>query len=70
MNTEELKRHLEYLVEKYVPDIHKKSELKTLIQRDQTPPVKGVIAEVTALAGARIEEGDASLIKDIAFHYM
>ena len=69
MNIEELKKNLDYLVEKYITDIGVKVELKAYIQREGLPPVKGIMADIES-KGRPIEPVDADLIKDIAFFYM
>jgi hypothetical protein len=69
MNIEELKDNLRYLVDKYVADLDKKSELKMLINREGLPPVKGIMSDIVS-AGAQVEQTDADLIKDIAFYYI
>ena len=69
MNTNELKRNLEYLVNKYVDEVHEKSGLLQQIHCDGYPPVKGIMAALTE-PGKKIDPGDSDLIKDIAFQFM
>lgn len=69
MNVEQLKIHLDYLVDKYVTDSETKGELKNLIQREAMPPVKYIMAEIES-KGRSIEQMDTDLVKDIAYYYL
>jgi hypothetical protein len=69
MSIEELKRNLLYLVNKYVADLNKKSELKMLISQQGIPPVKGIMSDLFSGA-VQVEQIDADLIKDITFYYI
>jgi hypothetical protein len=52
MDIEDLRRHLGYLIEKYISDAELKSEAYALTPRDGMPAVKAV---VTILAGEAID---------------
>ena len=69
MNVEQLKTHLSYLIDKYVENPEVRTELNVLLERDGFPRVKAIMAGIEA-KGRKIEQADADLIKDIAFHYM
>ena len=69
MNVEDLRRHLDYLTDKYVSDVTVKSEMYELIHRDGMPAVKAVMATLV-MRGAEVDPDDSDLIKDIAFNYL
>lgn len=69
MTEEQLRRHLDYLVTRYITDEARKASLRMLIRQAGLPPVKAITSEITA-AWTRGENGDSDLIKEIAFHFM
>lgn len=69
MQVDELKKHLRYLIEKYVAsDAVKREELLDLVDRDPVP-VKGIFADLTPYMKG-CSEADGRIIKDIAFNYI
>lgn len=69
MQVDELKKHLRYLIEKYVAsDAVKRKELLDLVDRDPVP-VKGIFADLTPYMKG-CSEADGRIIKDIAFNYI
>ena len=64
-----MKVHLERLIRAYVADQQKQAWLIELTHSTKLPPVKAIMAEITAVADC-VTEQDSKLIREIAFHYM
>ena len=69
MNVDQLKVHLNYLIDKYISEPEVRHDLTTLIKRAGIPPVKNIMATIES-EGRSIEQMDVNLVKDIAFYYL
>jgi hypothetical protein len=65
---DELVSNLEYLINKYVRNDAKRSELLIEISRRDFFVAKGVLVEINK-SGSQIEQIDSDLIKEIAFNF-
>jgi len=68
MTTDELRTHLNELVNKYVTDQAVKERLLHLAEREDIP-AKGILVELTLFTSGCISEEDRKMIGDIAFHF-
>ena len=65
----QLKKHLTYLIEKYIVHDEDKKYLLKKINKQGEPKVKYFLAELDKL-GKQIEEKDSSVIKEIVFYFV
>ncbi len=68
MTANELRLHLEHLIDTYVPDQVAKAHLLALVARPNVP-VKGILVELEPFLAGAISQADAKIVKDIAFHF-
>lgn len=69
MELDELKKNLDYLVDKYIDDEDKKKELKEFLLQSDRPGAKGILHEINQ-SGKKVEPGDSELIQEIVYHYV
>ena len=68
MTVDELRVHLNNLINKYVLDEPARQRLLELVGRDDVP-AKGILVELTPFTSGRMSEEDRRLIGEIAFYY-
>lgn len=66
MDKEQLKKNLEYLVNKYIEDTELKKELQVHIHN---PKAKFILGEIDRKKNIDYSDSDRELIKDIYFYY-
>jgi hypothetical protein len=65
---DELREHLNNLIEKYVSDVVVKERLLLMAERDEVP-AKGILVELTPFTSGKLSEGDKKVIGDITFYF-
>ena len=68
MTTDELRFHLEHLINFYVLDQTVRTHLLSLVNKPDIP-AKGILAELEPFLSRAISQADAKIIKDIAFFF-
>ncbi|CAJ0807557.1 hypothetical protein LMG19083_04580 [Ralstonia psammae] len=68
MTVDELRVHLEHLINSYFTDADTKAKLLALVGRDEVP-AKGILAEMTPYLSGVVTEADPKVIKDIVFNF-
>ena len=68
MTADELRSHLEYLIDSYVQDQILRAHLVSLVARSDVP-AKGILVELEPFLSATISQADAKIIEDIAYYF-
>jgi hypothetical protein len=68
MTVDELRSHLQHLIDTYVLDQIAKAQLLSLMARPDVP-AKGILAELEPYLSGTISRADAKIIEDIAFDF-
>jgi hypothetical protein len=68
MTVDELRVHLNNLINKYVTDEPARQRLLKLVEREDIP-AKGILVELTPFTSGLVSEEDRRLIGEIAFYY-
>ncbi len=68
MTLDELRTHLNDLINKYVADEGAKDRLLRMVERDEVP-AKGILVELTPFTSGRVSEEDKRLIGEIAYYF-
>ena len=69
MTVDELRAHLNYLIEKYVPeDDVSKRRLLLMVARDEVP-AKGILVELTPFTAGKLSVEERTVIGDIALYF-
>jgi hypothetical protein len=68
MTVDELRPHLQHLIDTYVPDQMVKTHLLSLVARPDVP-AKAILVELEPFLSGAISQADARVVKDIAFHF-
>lgn len=68
MTTDELRTHLNELINMYVTDQAAKERLLHLVEREDIP-AKGILVELAPFTTGCISEKDRKMIGDIAFYF-
>jgi hypothetical protein len=69
MTVDELRSHLQHLIDTYVPDQIVKADLLSLVATYPVP-AKGILAELEASRSGAMSQADAQIINDIAFYFI
>jgi len=68
MTLDELRLHLQRLIDGYVWDQAERARLLSLVRRTDVP-VKALLVGLEPFVSGTISQSDANIIKDIAFHF-
>jgi hypothetical protein len=68
MTVDELKKHLNELIRKYVTDQVTKERLLHLVELDDVP-AKGILVELTPFTAGHVSEQDGEVIGEIAHYF-
>jgi hypothetical protein len=68
MTVDELRSHLQHLINGYVSDQIAKAHLLSLVAMPDVP-AKGILVELEASRSRAMSQVDAKIIKDISFYF-